>query len=234
MLLEQKLRQLEERLHHSFADQDLLVQALTHRSYPNEHARTVHNERLEFLGDAVLQLLISEILYSRRAAAQEGELSRTRSILVNTRTLSRIARQLELGELVRLGEGEKKTGGTAKVSILADAVEALIAASYLDGGMSAARTVVTTIFAEDLENALAGPPARDVKSELQELLQARRAAPPQYTVEATYGPEHERRFTVRVQAIGLSANGEGSSKKKAEQDAAAALLRLLTASELLA
>jgi ribonuclease-3 len=205
------------RLGHDFGAPDLLAQALTHRSHGARH-----NERLEFVGDAVLNCVVALALYERFPQTDEGELSRARASLVNRDTLARVARRLELGEAIRLGEGELKSGGADRGSILADALEAVFGAVFLDAGFDAARRVVVAAYGEEL--ALADPATlgKDPKTRLQEWLQARRIAVPEYVVVATHGEAHAQQFAVecRIPSLGLTTQGEGASRRTAEQDAA--------------
>lgn len=201
----------------------LFEAAFTHRSAPGR----INNERLEFLGDAVLNLLAAELLYQRFPAASEGDLSRLRARLVSTAPLAEAAQSLGLGDELRLGSGELKTGGFRRESILADALEALIGAVYLDAGLEAARAVVAR-FCEPLIDTLPPPEdLKDPKTRLQEHLQARGHALPQYIVESVQGEAHAQHFSVRceVPQLGLNAAGEGSSRRRAEQDAAQRILR---------
>ena len=214
------LRSLEQALGHNFAKQALLEEALTHRSFGQPH-----NERLEFLGDAVLSLVISMVLLDRFAQCDEGELSRLRASLVRASVLHAVALDLELGPYLRLGAGEARTGGATKASILGDAVEALIGAVFLDGGFHAADRVVRCLFSERVK-ALDPEVSKDSKTRLQEILQARRQALPAYTVIRTRGEAHSQEFEVecRVGELGWQACGRGRSRRSAEQAAAQALL----------
>jgi len=222
------LLSLSGQLGHRFSDPTLLETALTHRSFANEvRDDAVHdNERLEFLGDAVIDLYVSERLYARMPHWAEGELSRARASLVNEKSLADLARQLGLGTLLRLGKGEGKTGGRHKDSILCGAVEAMVGAVYLDGGFEAAwksldRLLDTPIASLDQERRIGG----DAKTALQEYLAGGSAPPPKYAVIAEQGPPHQRTFTVAVSRSGETlALGSGSNKKQAEQRAAAAAL----------
>lgn len=230
--MEPKFEQLQARIGYQFKDRRLFERALTHRSYANEHTDQPDNERLEFLGDSVLNLIVSDILYAARADAAEGDLSQRRAHLVNASALARIARQIELGAALQLGRGELSTGGVAKTSVLADALEALIGAVYLDGGYGEATRVVSAICGEQIERVVNAQTPRDFKSELQELLQSMGQTPPIYTVQEQSGPDHDRRYLVAVKTRGeteLAATGSGSSKKQAEQSAAQQLLLQLTA-----
>lgn len=215
-----------ERLGWHFADPGLLERALTHRSWCAEHAGTLSNERLEFLGDSVLGMVITDQLIRRHPQRSEGWLSRARSDLVRAGTLYEIAGELCLGDHLRLGKGEERTGGREKPSILADGVEALIGAVYLDGGLEAASSVVldryaSRLDAQDARGAGDDPPTpADFKSRLQELC-ARDGGPiPTYSSTDT-GPEHDKTFSAEVHVDGrLLASGVGRSKKQAEQHAA--------------
>ena len=213
-----------DRLGHVFREPALLRQALTHRSYG-----TPHNERLEFVGDAVLNCVVARALYDRFPDIPEGDLSRARASLVNQDTLARVARRLGLGEAVRLGEGELRSGGAARASILADALEAVIGAVFLDGGFDAARVVIDAAYDEILLAADPSALAKDPKTRLQEWLQARRIAVPEYAVLATTGEAHAQRFEVecRIPALGLATSGTGASRRAGEQAAAAEALRTL-------
>jgi len=216
---------LSERIGHRFSDTALLKQALTHRS-----AGSPHNERLEFLGDAVLSFLIAEALYRRFDHAREGELTRLRASLVKGPTLAALGRQLALGPELRLGSGELKSGGRERESILADAFEAILGAIYLDGGLTACRDVVGRIFAERLAAASPGRVDKDPKTRLQEWLQSRRMMLPTYAVLGTEGDGHHQLFTVecRVESLQTPIQGRGTSRRKAEQDAAEKTLAILT------
>jgi ribonuclease-3 len=224
---EEELRALEQRMGYRFSDLDLLDRALTHSSRANEDAtgRGRHNEPLEFLGDAVIGLVVADLLHRRDPEGTEGSKSRARAHLVSAQSLARRARELGLPDLMVLGRGEEKTGGRMKAALWADAYEALLAAVYLDGGYEAAHRFVRDEFARDLERE---GEARDAKSALQELLQGRGESVPEYRVAAEEGPSHRRRFRVECWVQGkMVADGEGHSKKEAQQEAARrALLRL--------
>jgi len=210
---------------HRFADAALLRQALTHRS-----AGSPHNERLEFLGDALLNLVVAEQLYTRWPGADEGAMTRARAELVRESTLAQVARELGVGERLTLGPGEMKSGGHRRDSILADAVEAVIAACYLDAGFDACRELVLSWYAPLLE-ALPPPNrvGKDPKTRLQEWLQARGHPLPAYALVGERGDEHDRVFQVRCTLAQppLSAEGEGTSRRAAEQSAAEAALAKL-------
>lgn len=221
--------ELEERLRHVFGDPSLLEAAVTHRSFANEAGTPTHYERMEFLGDAVLGLATADWLFRRLAERPEGELSRLKAMLVSEGVLARYAEQLGLGEHLRLGTGEERSGGRLKASLLADALEALFGAVYLDGGFEAVRPVVERY----LETASAWPEEgkpRDAKTALQEHAQARGWELPLYSVVAERGPDHSKVFAVEVSVRGeVVGRGEGRNKKSAEQAAAAAALAALDA-----
>jgi ribonuclease-3 len=213
---------LAERLGYSCRDAGLMEAALTHRS-----AAGAHNERLEFLGDAVLNCLVAELLYRLYPNADEGELSRQRASLVSGDTLAETAVTIGLGEELRLGPGELRSGGFRRRSILADALEALIGAVYLDGGLEAAREVVGRLLTERVAQLADVADLKDPKTRLQEYLQARGLPLPSYSVEQVRGDAHLQTFDVRcdVAALGLSARGSGLSRRRAEQQAAEEILR---------
>jgi len=217
---------LERRIGHRFKDPALLAQALTHRSYGSPN-----NERLEFLGDGVIGCVIAEELYARFPGIAEGELSRLRASLVREAALAAVARAIGLSGFLCLGEGELSSGGADRPSILADALEATFGAVFLDGGYEAVRTSVRRTFGEALEKLDPGEPAKDAKTSLQELLQGRRQELPEYKVIATTGAAHKQVFEVECFAagLGLRATGSGSSRRLAEQQAAANLLKQIGA-----
>jgi ribonuclease-3 len=208
---------LQASLGHRFRDPRLLAQALTHRSHS-----TPHNERLEFLGDGVLNCIVAAELYTRFAGLREGDLSRLRASLVREQRLHELAAGLALGDYLRLGEGELKSGGFRRPSILADALEALIGAVYLDGGFDAAREVVVRLYRPLLETLDAKGVDKDPKTRLQEWLQSRKYALPQYSVVATRGAAHDQRFEVEcvVRELDVRTVGSGTSRRDAEQEAA--------------
>jgi ribonuclease III len=224
-------RALAKRMGHAFGDETLLTAALTHRSYANEKGLETNYERLEFLGDAVLDLVAAEWLYARYPAATEGKLTRQKSYLVSEPVLARTADGLGLGEMIQLGVGEARSGGRSKPSLLADALEAVIGALYLDAGLPKARAFVGELL-EAAEAAQRESRFRDAKSMLQETLQAEGRALPRYVLTASEGPDHEKSFTVecRVRST-LLGTGAGRSKKHAEQAAAEAALRQLESDE---
>lgn len=223
----QRLEKLCSRLGHSFKDPALLEQALRHSSYIHEHPDTAGDsyERLEFLGDAVLELVITELLYDRFPEASEGQLSKARAGVVNEARLAATARDLEIGPCLLLGRGEELQGGRDKPSILADTVEALAAAIYLDAGLEAARSMLLGLLAPAAERAVERAPAKDFKTRLQEAVQEALHLTPVYQLLEAEGPDHAKVFTVAVVIDGRhTATGSGRSKKEAEQDAARAAL----------
>lgn len=218
------LDQLQARLGHVFADARLLQEALTHRSFGQPN-----NERFEFLGDSILNCVIAIALFERFGELREGELSRVRASLVRQDALHRIALDLDLGDCLRLGEGELKSGGSRRPSILADAVEALFAAVFLDAGFAAAKAVVDRLYVPLLAEVDPLKPSKDPKTALQEWLQGRKMRLPQYEVARVLGAAHRQTFEVvcQVAALGLEASGQGVSRRAAEQAAAAAMLQQL-------
>ncbi len=217
-----------DRIGHAFADQGLLAQALTHRS-----AGAPHNERLEFLGDGVVNLLVADTLFQRWPKADEGALTRARAELVREASLAAIARRLQLGERLTMGPGEMKSGGHRRDSILADALEAIVAAIYIDAGFEACRTVVMPWFEESLAALPVGRPEKDAKTRLQEWLQGRQRPLPVYELVSESGDDHAKLFLARCTTLdpSLTADGEGTSRRNAEQVAAAALLDKLDISK---
>jgi ribonuclease III len=224
---------IQAALGYVFSDQRLLDEAMRHRSWVNEQGRNGlrDNERLEFLGDAVLGLVVGHLLMERHPGFSEGELSRTRAQLVNASRLAATARRLGLGAHLHLGRGERRSRGDRKQSILADALEAVVAAVYLDGGFDAAFGLVRRLFAEPLRPEALPPGSPDPKTQLQEIVQADRGDPPVYALVEESGPDHDKTFRVRVWTVQLEAEGVGKSKKSAEQDAARNALVLLAARE---
>jgi ribonuclease III len=211
-----------------FRQPELLRQALTHRSFG-----APHNERLEFVGDAVLNCVVGTTLFERFPSLPEGDLSRMRAGLVNKDTLAQVARQRGLGPAILLGDGELKSGGADRSSILADALEALFGAVFLDGGFDAARDAIVACYADVLRDADPASIGKDPKTRLQEWLQARRRPVPDYVVTATRGEAHEQQFTVecRIPAMSIVATGEGASRRVAEQAAAEAASAQVVAAE---
>jgi ribonuclease-3 len=217
-----------ERLGYAFRNADLLRAALTHRSFGASH-----NERLEFVGDAVLNCAVAAALYRRFASLDEGDLSRARAALVNQETLARVARNISLGAEIRLGDGEHKSGGGDRPSILADALEAVFGAVFVDGGYDAACAVVQKCYGEVLARADPASLGKDPKTRLQEWLQGRRMAVPEYVVVATSGEAHAQVFDVecRIAALDLVAIGRGGSRRAAEQAAAESALASIEAGD---
>lgn len=211
------LGRLEGTVGHRFARQELLREALTHRSRGSPH-----NERLEFLGDSVLSCAVAEVLYTRFPRLDEGALSRLRAQLVRQESLAGIAQAIGLGDYLRLGEGELKSGGFSRPSILADALEAVIGAVHVDAGFGAARAVVLGLFGETLDHIDPRSVGKDPKTWLQELLQARRMGLPSYAVIATAGEAHQQSFEVecRIADLDLRTVGSGATRRAAEQEAA--------------
>jgi ribonuclease-3 len=207
---------------YQFRQTNLLEQALTHRSY----SRQTNNERLEFLGDSILNLIISNHIYERFSAADEGDLSRIRASLVKEESLAQVARQIDLGDYIHLGGGELKSGGFRRASILSDALEALIGAIYLDSDYAQTEAAVLHLYQEQLQNVDAGTNLRDPKTRLQEYLQANKNSLPSYQVEQITGKSHDQVFTVscKLTDLDMQSNGKGSSRKKAEQQAAQKIL----------
>ena len=226
----QALEGLANEIGYEFKDLNLLNQSLHHSSWVHEHPDEAQgsNERLEFLGDAVLELVITEHLYHRFMEANEGQLSKARSGVVNETRLAATARELNLGGYLLLGKGEEGQGGRDKPSILADAMEALLAAVYLDGGLESARRVFVELLAGAAERSLSRAPKRDFKTRLQEEVQEALHVTPRYKLLETSGPDHDKTFYVACLVDGEPVSqGTGKSKKEAEQDAARSSLEAL-------
>ncbi len=227
---DEQLSRLERRLGYRFLDQSLLEQALIHRSFANERRLQRHNERLEFLGDAVLGLIAAEWLFHRYPERPEGDLARAKAALVSAGPLSRFAESIDLGSLLRLGIGESRSGGSRKVSLLGDALEAVWAAIYLDGGLDPARRAIERYLV--WAHGLVEFERSDAKTRLQEWVQARGGELPRYAIVDETGPEHGRTFICEVTVFGeVAGRGIGSTKKEAHQHAAAAALPRLLARE---
>ena len=227
------LDKLQENLGYRFGDESLLRGALYHSSYANEHRgeNIASNERLEFLGDAVLGFVSAEFLFSRFPHAPEGELTRIRAALVREESLFEVAQSLQLGEYLMLGKGEESGGGRQRPSILADCTEAVFAAVYLDGGMDCVRDLIHRVLLSKGDIEVAESRRRDYKTELQELVQRRRQQVLRYELVGQSGPDHAKVFAVAVMLNGESiGEGSGHSKKEAEQSAARAALEKLTES----
>jgi len=220
------LVELQRRLQHQFSNAALLTQALTHRSYSSDHY-----ERLEFLGDSVLNLAVSDLLYARLSSLPEGDLSRVRANLVKQDTLHQLAVSLGLPDVMRLGEGEVRSGGQKRPSILADTLEAIIGAVYLDAGFSAAQALVHRLFEAVEINPTMDAIGKDAKTELQEWLQGRKMKLPLYKVVATVGAAHKQSFDVacEIPELRLIERGIGVSRRSGEQAAAAAMLQTIKA-----
>ena len=218
------LKALQRHINYEFGDEALLKLALTHRSATNQH-----NERLEFLGDAVLGLVTGQVLYHQFPKAREGQLSRLRSSLVRGNTLAELAREFKLGDYLHLGISELKTGGTDRDSILEDAMEALIGAIYLDSDFDTVQRIMLVWFQTRLDELSIDMPTRDAKTRLQEYMQGKGLALPQYETVDTTGAEHKQTFHVKCSLVplGLSSLGIGKSRKAAEQVAAKAMLEQL-------
>lgn len=223
-----KLDTLEQTLAYQFSNPELAKLALTHRS-----ANAEHNERLEFLGDSLLGFIVADLLFELNPGASEGELSRMRSSLVNKTALAAIARKLELGKFLQLGTGERNSGGKDRDSILADTVEALIAAIYLDGGMAPCKVFVIAINGSKLATKSGVTKQKDAKTRLQELLQAQGRKLPDYEVVEVAGAAHEQVFHVscKLESLNIQAQGSGSSKREAEQAAAEKILDSIEANK---
>lgn len=224
----QALDALQQRLGYRFSQAGLLQRALTHRSFGQQH-----NERLEFLGDAVLNLAVSTLLFERFAGSDEGDLTRIRAHLVREDSLHRLALQLRMPEALRMSEGEARGGGAQRPSILADALEAVIGAAFQDGGYEAAREIVRGLLGDLIAGSGIENWAKDAKTALQEWLQARRLPVPGYRIVETRGQAHAQTFTVEceVPALSLAKRGEGRSRRIAEQEAARQMLDELLAGD---
>ena len=211
------LQLLQTRLSYTFQDAGLLQQALTHRSHSS-----VHNERLEFLGDSILNCVVASILYDRYLDIDEGDLSRLRANLVKQQSLFEIAQKLELSQFLRLGEGELKSGGFRRPSILADTLEALLGAIFLDGGFEPARTAIRSFYIPILDSVDPQTLGKDAKTLLQEFLQAKKISLPLYNVIATHGAAHSQEFEIEclVPKLGIQVYGRGGSRRAGEQAAA--------------
>ncbi|MEI6599644.1 MAG: ribonuclease III [Comamonadaceae bacterium] len=224
--MNEALTALQVRLQHRFSDAHLLLRSVTHRSFSIDH-----NERLEFLGDSVLNLAVADLLFQRLSELPEGDLSRVRANLVKQDTLHRLAVELGLPDVIRLGEGEARSGGQKRPSILADALEAIIGAVYLDAGFAAAQSLVHRLFQAVEINPEMQAIGKDPKTELQEWLQARKMSLPLYRVVGTLGAAHKQTFDVECEVIELnfSERGIGASRRAGEQAAASAMLQTIKA-----
>ncbi|WP_235606784.1 ribonuclease III [Syntrophotalea acetylenivorans] len=234
MQTDQDMQCLQDNLGYRFSDSSLLIEALTHKSYSNEQRGDLVacNERLEFLGDAVLDLVVSRYMFRCFPAAQEGELTRIRAEVVSEKGLSIVARTLQLGHFLRLGRGEERSGGREKDSLMANALEALLGAVFSDGGFDSACVLVERLFAKSIAEAAQRKHGLDHKTHLQEITQARYAQIPDYVLVSEDGPEHRRHYTVEVRLADKPlGQGQGSTKKKAEQLAALVAISRLSDSE---
>jgi len=219
---------LESKLDYSFGDRSVVMEALTHRSYSHEKKNKQNYERLEFLGDAVLQLIVTEYLLDRYKNYDEGLLSKLRGYFVSEGFLSKVAIEMELGEHILLGKGELASGGMHKESLLCDIFESVVAAIYIDGGYDAARKIIITHFGSKIDEDISNSTFVDAKSELQKITQRKFGSLPEYTVIAEDGPEHDKEFLVKVNVPNLvTETGKGKTKKNAEKDAAANALKKL-------
>ncbi len=222
-----KLDQLQETINYKFTNPPLLELSLTHRSHLNESNETVSNERLEFLGDAVLELIISEFLYQEKIAEPEGILTAARSAIVRTESLANVAQKIRLGEYLKMSFGEEKSGGRENISLLANTTEALIGAIYLDGGLDQAKAFIHLHILPLTKKMLDGD-LKDPKSLLQEKVQDLGFLAPTYTTIGETGPDHDKTFTVSVHAEGTQlATGTGKNKQTAQQSAAQKALKLV-------
>lgn len=221
--------EIEKKIVYEFRSKELLDEALRHSSFVNEQpdADLRDNERFEFLGDAVLNLIVGHILMERYPNVNEGDLSRTRANLVNESQLAIIARAIDLGAFIRLGKGEIQTNGRDKNSILAGAFEALIAAVYLDGGFKTAFKIIENNFVPLLDSVNSAIDSYDYKSQLQEWVQEEQGSMPHYKVVREEGPDHDKTFWISVKVFDVESDGQGKNKKMAEQDAAKKALEIL-------
>lgn len=219
------INRLQSTLDYQFKQEELLKQALTHRSF----CRGANNERLEFLGDSVLSLVISHNIYEQQPNASEGDLSRIRASLVNEAALARVARDINLGDYVLLGGGELKSGGFRRESILSDTMEAILGAIYLDSNFTQVQNSILYLYRVYLQNLPSQSNLKDPKTRLQEYLQSEKIDIPEYAVMKTIGKSHDQTFTLtcRILSLNIETSGIGSSRKKAEQDAAIKALKVL-------
>ena len=222
------INKFEDIIEYKFENKDYILEALTHSSYSNENKKFEFNERLEFLGDSVLSIVVSDYLFKEEIDLPEGELTKLRANIVCEESLSEVANDISLGEYMLLGKGEEATGGRQRISILADAFEAVIAAIYLDGGIENARIFILKYMEEIIDNSRKGNIFRDYKTHLQEVLQGKGESNIWYKLIQEKGPDHNKRFVMQV---GLNESvlgtGEGKSKKEAEQLAAKLALKTL-------
>lgn len=223
------LSDIEQRIAHTFANIQLLEHALTHKSYANENRLPFHNERMEFLGDSILNLVVSDHLMKTCPEASEGDLSKHRAVIVSEPSLASIARTIGLGSYLMLGKGEEQTGGRDKDSLLADCLEALIASVYLDAGIKKAEAFVLHFFNDIIGKICSSNSTPDFKTKLQERCQERIRQLPEYRVVSETGPDHQKEFAVEILVQGtVYGRGAGRSKKEAEQRAAEEALKKLS------
>lgn len=221
-----KLDVLEKKIGIVFDNKELIETAITHSSYANENKNIKYNERLEFLGDAVLELSISEYLFKKYQGISEGELTRKRALIVCEASLHEISKKWDLGSYIKMSKGEELTGGRTRVSILSDCVEALIAAIYLDKGFDCAKKFIINVFEEIIEKAVKNEIILDYKTRLQEILQINGKVDIKYELVKYEGPPHRRKFYINLIFDGIiKSNGVGYTKKEAEQDAACKALK---------
>lgn len=220
------ISKFEKIISYEFNNKEYILEALTHSSYSNENKSYAFNERLEFLGDSVLSIVISEYLFKNETELPEGELTKLRANIVCEESLSDVAKEIQLGTHMLLGRGEEATGGRDRVSILADAFEAVIAAIYLDGGIENARVFVLTQMEEIIQDSIKGRIFRDYKTHLQEVIQSQGESNIVYDLVEEIGPDHNKKFVMQVKSDGeMLGTGQGKSKKEAEQSAAKQALR---------
>lgn len=230
----ESMKTIEKNIHYTFKNQGLLKEALTHSSFSNERKENVvhNNERLEFLGDAVLSIVISDYLFKNHVNLPEGELTKIRSKIVCESTLGECSKRIELGQFMFFGKGEEMTGGRKRTSILADAFEALIAAIYLDGGLDAARSFIMAYMKDYIQNAINGKVFLDYKTHLQEIVQIRKDNRIKYEIIGEEGPDHSKLFYTQVKLNDIVIGyGKGRSKKEAEQEAAKMAIEKVESSE---
>lgn len=220
------IKEIESCIGYGFQDEDLLIRALTHSSYANEK-KTLNNERLEFLGDSVLSVVVSEYIYRQYADINEGKLTQVRANLVCEKSLAEFAKRIRLGKLILLGHGEENSGGRQRASVVSDAFEAMLAAIYLDGGMNVAKTWLLNLIEDDIKSAILKKSTKDFKTRLQELVQKKGSFHTiTYTTVEESGEDHNKKFKVAVLVDNkIIEYGEGNSKKEAEQSAAEAVLK---------
>ena len=223
---------LEKIIGYTFSDKELLTTALTHRSFAQINEKKINNERLEFLGDSILGFCVAEYLFENYKKLPEGQLTKIRSLVVCENALYNIAQKIELGKYLRLGRGEEQSNGRNRPSILSDAMEALFAAIYLDGGADAAKTVIISLLKDEIEKVIKFEDYRDFKTLLQEITQKDNGKSPVYDLVKEEGPDHDKTFTVTVSLDGkVLASGVGHSKKEAEKHAAKTAVNILNFSK---